>query len=71
MDKRAVQRLARSIIQHVPRGVAPSRTITAPEAGEPIYSMLTESERLAQFALSENVHERKTWPIKGRYLVTS
>lgn len=62
--------VAWGIVQEVTRRV-PGPTITAPLRERPVLTMLSESERLQQFRLSENVHERKTFPIKGRYLVTS
>jgi hypothetical protein len=49
----AVARLARSMIQRVPRGATPSRTITAPEPCESA-DLLSETERLAQFERSRN-----------------
>lgn len=46
-----------SIIQRVPRGATPSRTITAPEPGARVLSMIDERERLAQFERSRRVHD--------------
>lgn len=51
----AVARLARSIIQHVPRGASPPRTITAPEPCQRA-DLITEAERLAQFERSRTFH---------------
>jgi hypothetical protein len=51
----AVARLARSMIQRVPRGVAPPRHITAPDRLDPA-DLITERERLAQFEHSRNFH---------------
>lgn len=51
--------LAKGIIQFVPRGVVPSRVITAPEPCEAIYSMISEADRLAQFAHSRDFHARR------------
>ena len=45
-------RLEFAIIQRQRRGVMPSRTITAPHPCPAILTMLSESERLAQFELS-------------------
>jgi hypothetical protein len=61
---------ARGIIQNV-TGRLPAPTITAPEREARILTMNPESYRLAQFDLSANIHQRKTWPIKGRFRVTS
>lgn len=51
----AVVRLARTMIQHVPRGATPSRTITAPEPCERA-DLITEAERLATFERSRTFH---------------
>lgn len=51
--------LTKGIIQFVPRGTVPSRVITAPEPCEPIYSMTSEAERLAQFEYSRDFHARR------------
>jgi hypothetical protein len=51
--------LAKGIIQFVPRGAVPSRVITAPEPCDPIYSMTSEAERLAQFEHSRYFHARR------------
>jgi hypothetical protein len=52
--------LLRALIQRVPRGVRPSRTITAPEPdhGE-VHTVLSEDERMAQF-------ERSRATVNGR-----
>jgi hypothetical protein len=61
---------ARGILQNV-TGRVPGATITAPPPERAVVTMLTERERLAQFELSQNVHTRKTCPVKWRYRVTS
>lgn len=57
MHARLKANLCPSIIQRVTGGV-PSRTITAPDTLETIRTMLSEAERQAQFAYSENCHKR-------------
>lgn len=58
------------ILQNV-TGRLPGPTITAPLRERGILTMNSEAFRLAQFELSENVHQRKTNPVKRRYTVTT
>ena len=51
----AVARLSRSMIQRVPRGATPSRTITAPEPCQRA-DLITEAERQAYFERSRTFH---------------
>lgn len=53
--------LYRAVIQKCPRGVTPSRTITAPEPCERA-SLLTEEERLATFERSRTFHAAPVSP---------
>ena len=62
--------IARGIVQEVTRCL-PGQTITAPHRERPVVTMLSERERLDTFRMSQEVHQRKTWPVKWRYRVTS
>lgn len=62
--------IARGIVQEVTRCL-PGATITAPPRERPVVTMLSERERLDTFRMSQEVHQRKTWPVKWRYRVTS
>ena len=57
--------LARALIQKCPRGVAPSRVITAPEPGMRA-NLLSETDRLAQFRASELRPRTACGPLPNR-----
>lgn len=69
MNRLLVNRLCPSILQNV-TGRRPSAQITAPDREGRIMTMLSERERLETFRMSQEVHQRKTWPIRGRFLVS-
>lgn len=70
MNRHLVTKLCPSILQNV-TGRRPAAQITAPDREGRILTMLSERERLDTFRMSQEVHQRKTWPVKWRYRVTS